>query len=325
MRLRSAISDPPVLAYYAALVIVAFASSPNSFALAWNEGRSAMLAIVPLVLLEMWRDCTRPLGSRKGSLIAYFVLLMATLYYTASSLPNVRTTLASFAVVFRASPDVSPFSWVATVDYAVGSLFVVLLSALILVNRPLTPAVYMLGTTSFLFVDTVLPYDALGPLQSFVPPMLQLIAFFVNTTPYGHAFVNNNVLLLSNPNVSMDLEVFWPSAGLHGVIIATLAVAAIAVKLRTGWWRGLAYLIIGIVGSGAVNVARITLLAFYALGGSGPTAFERFHSAVGEIIFLPWVAGYLYLIVKRERRRQLGGSRSPSSSDHRGAILESVV
>lgn len=306
------LKDPPAVFYFVALVLVAFLSSPASFAFAWNEGRSGLLAVVPLVVLEMWRDATRGLGERKRVLSAYSILFLATGYYLASSIGVFSKTLQQFAVGFGVDPIIAQFSWIATVDYAVSSIFIVVLTFLVRSGRPVTPAIYTWGMASFLFVDTVLPYDSLGPFQAFVPPMLTVVAYLVNISPFGRAITYGNVLILSNASTSMSLAVYWPSAGLHGIIIAILAVLAIAIKLSTGWGRGTFYLVIGVLGSVVVNLVRITLLAFYALGDTGPRAFERFHSVVGELLFLPWMAAYLYLIIRHESSRRRGGIRTAS-------------
>jgi thaumarchaeosortase len=302
---RISLRDPPVIFYFVLLLLVAFLAAPSSFAFAWNEGRSGLLAIVPLAVLEMWRDSARPLGDRTRVLVSYLILLIATLYYIASSLQLFTKALVSFAVGFGVDIFIAQFSWIATVDYTASGVFVVLLTYLVVRGRPVTPAIFTWGMASFLFTDTVLPYDSLGPFQAFVPPMLQVVAFLVNISPFGHAVPYGNILVLSNSNTTLNLAIFWPSAGLHGIVISVLAVAAIAMKLGTGWTRGGLYLLLGVVGSVLINLIRITILAFYALGGSGPLAFERFHSVVGELLFLPWIAVYLFLIIRHENVRRV--------------------
>ena len=55
----------PYIVYFAILVLVAFLADPYSFTRAWNQGRSAMLAIVPLVFLEAGRGSFAPLEARR--------------------------------------------------------------------------------------------------------------------------------------------------------------------------------------------------------------------------------------------------------------------
>ena len=302
--LKVRIQDPPVILFFVLLVLIAFVTSPISFAFTWNEGRSGLLAVVPLAALEMWRDATKSLNDNRRVVGSYVTLGVAAVYYIASSLHTFTEPLVSFAIGFGVVPVIAQFSWIATVDYAASTVFVLALTYLIRQSRPVTPAIYTWGIASFLFIDTVLPYDSLGPFQAFVPPMLQVVAFLVNISPFGHATTYTNILILNNASATLSLAVFWPSAGLHGIIIALLAVAAITVKLSTGWRRGTLYLLLGIMGSVLVNLLRITLLAFYALGDTGPSAFERFHSVVGELLFLPWIAAYLFLIIRYENMRR---------------------
>jgi len=119
----------------------------------------------------------------------------------------------------------------------------------------------------------------------------------------GAAHSQGNILMLQSGPNSMNLQVFWPSAGLDGIVIGLLVVLAICVKVGTGWSRGALYLILGVVGSFVVNVIRLVLLAAYAMSNiTNEQAFEAFHSVVGELIFIPWIIMFVVLILRRESR-----------------------
>src|ERR1700686_4725061 len=86
-RLKARLLGTPYIAYFAILVLVAFLADPYSFTRAWNQGRSAMLAIVPLVFLEAGRRSFSPLDSEKKALVAWLTLVAAAAYYVAVAQP----------------------------------------------------------------------------------------------------------------------------------------------------------------------------------------------------------------------------------------------
>lgn len=294
----------PYIAYFAILVIFAFLADPVSFTRSWNEGRSAMLAVVPLVFLETGRRSLAPLGSARRALLAWVTLGAAALYYAAYAQNSVFNAVVAAGTSLGISPTIVQFSWVWGIDYAVTSTFLVSLLLLDRGSRTITPLIYTVGMASFLFIDVLLPENTLGPFGYVVPPVLRLVAWTLDAFIPGAAYSQGNVLTLRN-NVgdTLNLQVFWPSAGLDGIVIGLLVVFAICVKAGTGWGRGAGYLLLGVVGSFLVNVLRLALLAAYALGNiTDPQAFQAFHSVIGELIFIPWIIAFVLLILRRESR-----------------------
>jgi thaumarchaeosortase len=310
--------SPPQIVFFVLLLLVAFISRPSSFEFSWNEGLAGLIITVPLAAIELGRESFASLG-RERAVGCYIVLLLAGAYYSVASQAYFVKYLTGLAVGWGVSQVIAQYSWVSTVDYAFSTIFVSLICYL--GSRPVTPWVYTAGMTSFLFTDTVLPYNALGPFQYLVPPLLQAVSFLVNLSGAGNASSSGNTLHLSNSYSSMSLVVYWPSAGLHGMVIAVLAVVAVSVKLRTGWRSGAVYVILGLAGSVVVNTIRIALLAIYALYiGASPDAFEAFHSVIGELLFIPWIAGYIYWVIKRESCRLRKPSLRPTS--HADSLVE---
>ena len=291
---------PPYILYFVGLVVAAFLAEPGSFTYAWNQGRSAMLAIVPLVFLEAGRSSLRPLGRRR-SIAAYGVLLSGAAFYVSASQPAVRAWVVALGTSLGVNSTIVQFSWVWGIDYTATSVF---LAALLLLDKgpkTITPLIYTLGMASFLAIDILLPENTLGPFGYIVPPVLQIVAAFLDWVEPGTAGSGGNILSLHNSVGAMNLQVFWPSAGLHGIVIGLLVVVAICVKLGTGWTRGTFYLVVGALGSFVVNVVRLALLALYALSNiTNPQAFEAFHSVAGDLIFIPWIIVYVVLILRRE-------------------------
>jgi thaumarchaeosortase len=303
--------DAPYLAYFVILVGLAFVADPYSFTHEWNQGRSAMLAIVPLVFLEAGRRSFAPIGGRRRALVGWLTLVAAGGYYFAVSQSPVVTALVSFGRGLGIDPLILQYSWVWGVDYTVTSVFLVSLLLLDSGPKTITPLIYTVGMASFLFIDVILPENTLGPFGYVVPPALQVVAWVLNLFGAGTAHSNGNMLLLQNNHGKMNLQVFWPSAGLDGIVIGLLVVVAICVKARTGWTRGALYLVVGAVGSFLVNVVRLVILALYAMTNiTDPKAFEAFHSVIGELIFIPWIVLFVILILRRESRISTRARRS---------------
>lgn len=294
----------PYIAYFAILVILAFLADPLSFTRSWNEGRSAMLAIVPLVFLETGRGSLAPLSSGRKSLLAWLTLGAAAAYYFAYAQNSAFKAVVSAGSSLGVSPTIVQFSWVWGIDYAVTSIFLVSLLLLDRGSKTITPLIYTVGMASFLFIDVLLPENTLGPFGYVVPPVLRLVAGTLDLFIPGTARAQGNVLMLQNhAGDTLNLQVFWPSAGLDGIVIGLLVVFAICVKAGTGWTRGAAYLLLGVLGSFLVNVLRLALLAAYAMSNiTNPQAFQAFHSVIGELIFIPWIIAFVVLILRRESR-----------------------
>jgi thaumarchaeosortase len=293
----------PYLAYFAILVILAFLADPLSFTRSWNEGRSAMLAIVPLVFLESGRRSLAPLGGGRKALAAWLTLGAAAAYYFAFAQPFAFNSIVSLGTSLGVNSTIVQFSWVWGIDYAVTSIFLVSLLLLDRGSKTITPLIYTVGMASFLFIDVLLPENTLGPFGYVVPPVLQLVAGTLDLFVPGSARSQGNILMLQSGHNAMNLQVFWPSAGLDGIVIGLLVVFAICVKSGTGWARGSLYLALGVVGSFLVNVLRLVVLAAYAMSHiTNPQAFQAFHSVIGELIFIPWIIAFVVLILRRESR-----------------------
>jgi thaumarchaeosortase len=296
--------ETPYIVYFAALVLIAFLADPYSFTRSWNEGRSAMLAIVPLVFLEAGKGSFAPLRGRRKPLAAWLTLAVAAVFYFTVSQRFAVDSIVSFGGrSLGVDPATLQFSWVWAIDYTATSVFLVSLLLLDRGSKTITPLIYTVGMASFLFIDVLLPENTLGPFGSVVPPVLQVVAGALDLFSPGAARAQGNVLTLQNSLGTMNLQVFWPSAGLHGIVIGLLVVTAICVKAGTGWARGALYLALGIAGSFLVNVLRLALLAAYAMRNiTDPQAFEAFHSVAGELIFIPWIIVFVILILRREGR-----------------------
>lgn len=302
-RVKARALRTPYIAYFALIVLIAFAADPYSFTRSWNQGRSAMLAIVPLVYLEMGRRSLSPLGTPRKALAAWATMAAAAGYYFAFATPSVFNAIVAYGTRIGVNQTIVQYSWVWGIDYAVTSVLLVSLLLLDRSSRTITPLIYTVGMASFLFIDVALPENTLGPFGYVVPPVLKMVAAVLDVFAPGAAQSQGNILMLHNSLGSMNLQVFWPSAGLDGIVIGLLVVLAICVKAGTGWVRGTLYMTLGVVGSFLVNVLRLAILAVYAMSHiTNPKAFQAFHSVIGELIFIPWIIAFVVVILRRETR-----------------------
>ena len=280
----------------------------DSFTMGWNQGRAGFIFASALLMIEYF-DAKQALFYRNARKILSFTIPLASaqlLYFTSVIFLGLHGLLWRWGE-FISIPLL--YSWVWLWDYIVFTTYVVLLSIVFFrlkgVKHLTATVVYLLGTVLILSLDALFPYDTLGPLQSIVPVILSIDTFLIHSLSLGEAFTFGNLLVLKGEKGPFTLAVYWPSAGVHSIIIYSLVMLAFLIKLGIKGRIRLFYFIVGIIGTFFVNVARIFLLSAYALTITTDVAkFEEFHSIVGELLFLPWIASYLLLVGWVEYRRR---------------------
>ena len=200
------------------------------------------------------------------------------------------------------------YSWEWFWDFVVITIFVTV-SAAILFRRKwirILPAgpIFLGGSAIILSLDAFFPYDTLGPLQYFVPYLVQTNVWIINVFDLGMATARDNLMFLQGEHGPFALQVFWPSAGVHSVIIYSLVMMAFLLKMNIQRKRKALYFGLGIVGTIIINLIRIFSLSLFALKVStNPVEFEEYHSVAGEIMFLPWLFVFLLVVTFIESRR----------------------
>ncbi|ABK77023.1 multitransmembrane protein [Cenarchaeum symbiosum A] len=200
------------------------------------------------------------------------------------------------------------YSWIWLWDFAVMTAFVSVALAIYFGKKwvRIAPAgpIFLGGSAAILSLDAFFPYDSLGPLQFFVPYLVELNVWLIGLFDLGMATANDNLMFLRGDHGAFALQVFWPSAGVHSIIIYSLVMMAFLLKMNVPRGRKAAWFAIGIIGTIAVNVARIFALSWYALKVTTDAAkWEEFHSVAGEIMFLPWLFAFLVIVMVVESRR----------------------
>lgn len=309
-------------------IIYTLVAYPDTFSLSWNQGRGGFLFAMAFVAAEL-------IGLRYGISKTRFLIVVGlaalTIAYFAALPFGLGDYIRNGADVY----DVSLVdSWVWMWDFIVMSVFIAS-SLVVLFGKKwykIAPAgaIYLAGSAVILALDAFFPFDSLGPLQVIVPVYLLIDQGVINfidkaivnvgpenpDNPAPPASARDNLLILNGLHGPFALRVFWPSAGVHSMIIYTLVMLAFLLKMDIPIKRKLIYFAIGTFGTVAVNVIRITALSLYALVvTTNVQEWEAFHSVAGEIMFLPWLGIYLGIVmyVEGKRMRRLQASATPAT------------
>lgn len=283
-------------------VVFALVAYPDSFSLSWNQGRGGFLFATAFVAAEL-------IGVRmqisKIRLIAIIPLAALVFAYLVGLEYGLRDYIASLAEQY----DVNLIhSWNWMWDFVVMGAFVTAAVAILFGKKwiRIAPAgpIFLCGSAIILSLDAFFPYDTLGPLQYVVPYLVEANVGIINFFDLGTAIARDNLMFLRGEHGSMALQVFWPSAGVHSVIIYSLVMMAFLLKMNIPRRRKAMFFAIGIAGTIGVNMIRIFSLSIFVLKVSAnPVKFEEFHGIAGEIMFLPWLFAYLFLVMAIETKR----------------------
>jgi len=283
-------------------ILFAMIAFPDSIAWSWNEGRGGYLFALIFVVAEL-------IGLRivisKKRLIAVIPMALLVIAYLISLEYGFRDYIIAYGESIDI-PLIFSFTWMW--DFIVMAIFILVALTVFFGKRwiriaPAAP-IFLTGTAIILSLDAFFPYDTLGPLQYIVPYFVQANVWIITTLELGTAVARDNVMFLRGDHGSMALQVFWPSAGVHSIIIFSLVIGAFMLKMNIPRGRKSIYFIIGIIGTIGVNLIRIFSLSWYALKvTTDPVAWEEYHKIAGEIMFLPWLFAFILIVIVIETRR----------------------
>ena len=273
----------------------------DSFSLSWNQGRGGFLFAMAFIVAEL-------VGIKyiipKNRFFLSIPLIAVAIAYFAFLPFGLHDYIMSLVDVF----GVLEYSWGWLFDFAVMAIFVTATLAILFGRKwfRIAPAgpIFLAGNAIILALDSFFPYDTLGPLQYIVPYLVQANVWVITALDLGIATARDNLMFLNGDFGPFALQVFWPSAGVHSVIIYSLVMMAFLIKMNIIRNRKIMYFIIGIAGTIFVNMIRIFSLSVYALKvTTDPEAWEEFHSVAGEIMFLPWLFIFLLIVTAIETKR----------------------
>ncbi|NOS62594.1 MAG: thaumarchaeosortase [Nitrosarchaeum sp.] len=305
------------IAIIASPIIFALVAFPDSFSLSWNQGRGGFLFALVFVVAEL-------IGLKiiisKKRLIAVIPLAIMVIAYIIGLEYGLRDYILSSAEQFNVQLI---HSWTWMWDFIVLDIFVIVVLSIFFGRRwiRIAPAgpIFLGGSAIILSLDAFFPYDSLGPLQYVVPYLVQTNVWLVNALDLGTATARDNLMFLKGDFGPMVLQVFWPSAGVHSIIIYSLVMGAFLLKMNIPRNRKAVYFGLGIAGTIGVNMIRIFSLSWYALKvTTDAKQWEEFHSVAGEIMFLPWLFIFLLIVIlietKRLKKLESEGKSIPKNS-----------
>ena len=305
------------IAIIASPILFALIAFPDSFSLSWNQGRGGFLFALVFIVAEL-------IGLKiiisKKRLIAVIPLAIVVIAYIIGLEYGLRDYILSSAEQYNVQL-INSWTWMW--DFIVLDIFVIIVLSIFFGKRwiRIAPAgpIFLGGSAIILSLDAFFPYDSLGPLQYVVPYLVQTNVWLVNVFDLGTATARDNLMFLKGDFGPMVLQVFWPSAGVHSIIIYSLVMGAFLLKMNIPRNRKAVYFGLGIAGTIGVNMIRIFSLSWYALKvTTDAKQWEEFHSVAGEIMFLPWLFIFLLIVIlietKRLKKLESEGKSIPKNS-----------
>jgi len=283
-------------------ILFVLAVYPDSFSMSWNQGRGGFLFGLAFIVAEI-------IGIKfivsRTRLIFGIPLAVATIIYFVLLDFGLHDYIINAAPAFNVQLI---YSWEWFWDFLVITIFAISASILMFgkkwIRIVIAGPVFLAGSAIILSLDAFFPYDTLGPLQYFVPHLVQTNVWIINAFELGTATARDNLMFLQGDHGPFALQVFWPSAGVHSVVIYSLVMMAFLLKMNIKQNRKIMYFGLGIIGTIIINLIRIFSLSVFALKVStNPVEFEEYHSVAGEIMFLPWLFGFLLVVTIIETKR----------------------
>ncbi len=283
-------------------ILFALVVFPDTFSLSWNQGRGGFLFALAFIVAEL---VGLKLQISTKRILAVIPLTALTISYIVALEYGLREYIEQGAQFYNVELI---FSWIWLWDFVIMTVFVVVTLTIYFGKRwiRISPAgpIFLAGSAMILSLDAFFPYDSLGPLQFFVPHLVNINVFLVSLFDVGVITARDNLMFLRGDHGPFALQVFWPSAGVHSIIIYSLVMMAFLLKMNIPRNRKAVYFVVGILGTIGVNVIRIFSLSVYALKvTTDAEKWEEFHSVAGEIMFLPWLFIFLMVVMVIETRR----------------------
>jgi len=276
-------------------LMAAYLSNPSTFNAGWNEGKGSLVFAMVFLVIEAM-DASFSVSMRKIVLALTMALVVSCIFFLD---PQPYRPLLDMGSYFGVKPELTNYSWHefwVTLTFFLSTLTIVIFMAGLKQLRTFAfTSTYLVLTAIVLFADALFPYDQLGALQSVVPFLVSVATsvaqslHLVNMTSFG------NTMLVDSGGTPKALIVFWPSAGVHSVLIFTGIAVAFLLKRRITGFKFLTYAFLGAIGTVCVNIIRIVLLV-YCTAYYPPEYFQGFHNVVGETLFIPWLVVFMLIV-----------------------------
>ena len=301
-------------------ILLAFVLKSDTFGLSWagfgKLGRGGLFFVLFFLAFELmdFRRIAKPHlnGTRK---VAIAILVGLALFYFGAVAAVGQFTDSVYWVgrILGASGDVSN-SWLMAVDYMIMTLYVAGIAVAFFSARSilnvLTAIVFSAGMVIMYLLDAFFPYGSLGPLQfwaNFIVAGVGFLSRVFGLPIYGAG----NMLTILGLHGTYRLYVFWPSVGVHSMLIYSLVMVLLAVRLVAPVKRKLVYVITGVAGTVFLNVSRIFIISYYGyVYATSGADLDAFHNSIGEFIFPIWILAFVIIVLDIENRLAARANRS---------------
>jgi thaumarchaeosortase len=300
-------------------ILLLLALAPETFGLSWagfgKLGRGGLLFVLFFLWFELmdFRKVAKPHLNRIRKVAIVILFALALVYFGGLGLAGQFTDFIYWiGKSLGASGDVSN-SFLMAMDYLVVTLYITGLAAAFFSARAIlgifTAIVFSAGMLVMYLLDAFFPYGSIGPLQfwaNFIVAGVGFLSLGFGLPIYGFS----NMLTILGKHGTYRLIVFWPSVGVHSMLIYSLVMILLAARLAAPAKRKIIYAIAGVGGTVFLNVIRIFLIAYYgyayAISGAD---LDAFHNSVGEFLFPIWIVAFLLIVLNIEGRLQAKASR----------------
>ena len=313
-----------ILVLSAIPILLAFAFAPDTFGLSWagfgKLGRGGLFFVLFFLAFELmdFRKIAKPHLNRTRKIAIVILVGLALFYFGAiTAVGQFTDSVYWVGRILGASGEVSN-SWLMAVDYMILTLYVMGLAAALFGARSilsiLTAVVFSAGMLIMYLLDAFFPYGSLGPLQSwanFVVAGVALLSKIFGLPIYGIG----NMLTILGKHGTYRLYVYWPSVGVHSMLIYSLVMVLLAARLVAPAKRKLVYAITGVAGTIFLNVTRIFIIAYYGyVYATSGADLDAFHNSIGEFLFPLWILAFIIIVLNIESRLSARAKRTVPDS-----------
>jgi len=305
-------------------ILLAFVLKSDTFGLSWagfgKLGRGGLFFVLFFLAFELmdFRKIAKPHLNRTRKIAIVSLVGLALFYFGAiTAVGQFTDSIYWVGRILGASGEVSN-SWLMAVDYVILTLYVMGLVAAFFGARSilsiLTAVVFSAGMLIMYLLDAFFPYGSLGPLQfwaNFVVAGVALLSKIFGLPIYGIG----NMLTILGKHGTYRLYVFWPSVGVHSMLIYSLVMVLLAARLVAPAKRKLVYAITGVAGTIFLNVARIFIIAYYGyVYATSGADLDAFHNSIGEFLFPLWILAFIIIVLNIESRLSARAKRTVPDS-----------
>lgn len=153
-----------------------------------------------------------------------------------------------------------------------------------------------------------------------VPSITNLILRVLKTIGISAVSSGSSVITLQTQSGPLPISIVWSCVGVHSLLVFSIILVVILFDEPCGIKTKIMWSVIGVLGVILLNILRLTLI-FITDYYYGFDAGAEFHYTAGYVLFMVWIASFLYLFQRREVL--VGKVRSISGQSGEPMILAS--